>query len=441
MSWREEIHNLGDGKFRGIDFKVADVDSTIGRRTTLFEFPGSDIPHVQDHGRATRRIRLNAYVIGDDYMYQRDRLRKAFETPGPGPMIHPYWGPMTVVVDSTVPIRETPLEGGVARFSLVVIEVGDELKLISTPDTAAAVEEASADLNSALIAEFEDSWTVEDFIAAIADFAQDLIDGINGIVSTLNKVKGYVNAAMNIVDEIGDAISSVADAVASLILLPAQLAAQLESIVADIVGAVASISDAWDSYFDSSESAGDVAGTPKTSATAATPASGDTRTEIMMKAFRILNDTGSEWTTVEETTPQRVQQALNQSSIETLMKGFTISETAKGVTKITFASYDQAIAVRDELLDALDILIEEAGDATYGPMVDLRTALVKHLEEASAELPRVITYTPKKTIPALVLAQHFYGDSTRDIEIIDRNNVRDPCRVPGGAELEVLSNE
>jgi prophage DNA circulation protein len=43
-------------------------------------------------------------------------------------------------------------------------------------------------------------------------------------------------------------------------------------------------------------------------------------------------------------------------------------------------------------------------------------------------------------LPALVIAQHLYGDSLRETEIIDRNDVRNPCRVPGGVELEVLSD-
>jgi prophage DNA circulation protein len=52
-------------------------------------------------------------------------------------------------------------------------------------------------------------------------------------------------------------------------------------------------------------------------------------------------------------------------------------------------------------------------------------------------LRRVVSYNNKTTLPALVIAYKVYGDATRDIDIITRNNLPDPGFVSAQL-LEVL---
>lgn len=461
MSWFENLHLDGKGSFRSVEFYVDAAESTFGRRNVLHEYPGRDKPYVDDLGMKARSFRIEAYVIGPDYMDDRDRLRAAIEKPGPGPLIHPYYGEFQVSVIGGMRIRETPREGGVARISFTVTESKD-VEPVVAPDLAEQVEEKADAAIDALSEDVEDKLDVAGFIAEVAQAAQNLI---TGIVSDLNRIKGYVNAAMAIADAVGDAIESLADTISSLILLPGQLFDEVTSIVNGVIGSIASIGDAWDSYFGDDETAGDVAGTPSTAATGATPASGDKRADIMLKAFRdfvALPDdfadvpgTGdlsldqlariaggaADTTSATYVSPQRAQEAINQSAITTMLKGIAVVEACRSIVDIPFASYTKAIEVRDALSDELDALIEDANDITYGPLVDLRVAVVRYLADASADLPRVVEFTPAIAMPALVLAQQLYGDSTRDIELIDRNSIRNPCRVPGGETLEVLSDD
>jgi prophage DNA circulation protein len=383
-----------------------------------------------------RTFPLEAFVLGDDYMSKRDDLREAFETKGPGDLVHPYWGKLRVVVDGRVRISESPRDGGMARLSMTMVQVGDTLSPTIEPDTQAAVEDACDDVNTALEEEFDDNFSV---IGYVADVLTAGVNLVNAVASDINTIKGYVNSAMAIADSIGDAITNVTDAVNDLILLPAQLASELKGVFNGIMDSIASIGDAWDSYFGDDETPGTVAGTPSTSAISGTVASGDARVDLAMKTFRDLSSFGDDLDEVSTTTTQRQQESGNQTAFVQFIKATATVEACRAIASMPFTSASKADDVRDELCDALDVLADSSTDLTYGPLVDLRAALAFHLSQITADLPSVVDYTPATTLPALVIAQYLYGDATREQEIIDRNNIRNPCRVPGGESLEVLS--
>ncbi len=437
MPWFEDLQLEGRGSFRGNEFFVDNVNSGISRRTVVHEFPGKDKPFVEDLGRGARRFTINAYVLGPEYMVARDNLRIAIEdNPGPGELIHPYWGTMQVTVVGEVRIRETPREGGLARITFQVVEAGDELAF-ALPDLTAIVEAAAEVAIEAEIDDFVTFWEVVGFIAAIAQAA---IDAVNAVTSAINQIKGYVNAVMAVVDAIGEAIESVANAIADLILLPGQLADQLNNIINELISAIESIGDAWNSYFDDDEEPGAIAGDPATAPTGATPSTGDKRADILMKTWREVVAIPDTFAEVPTGTPSRDQQAQNQAALLTLVKALVTVNSCRAITQIPFSSLTKAEEVRDELLTVLDELIENATEATYGPYVDLRVAVVEYLQSATADLPRVIPYVPATTLPSLVIAHQLYGDSRRERDVLDRNKIRNPLEVPGGQELEVLSD-
>ncbi|WP_171555545.1 DNA circularization N-terminal domain-containing protein, partial [Shigella sonnei] len=71
INWRD---NLYDASFRGVPFSVESDEGSFGRRVQVHEYPNRDKPYTEDLGRATRRLTINAYLVGDDYAEQRDRL-------------------------------------------------------------------------------------------------------------------------------------------------------------------------------------------------------------------------------------------------------------------------------------------------------------------------------------------------------------------------------
>jgi prophage DNA circulation protein len=438
--WAQKLFLRGEGSFRGKKFYVEKGSAVVGRRTVVHEFPGQDKATTEDMGMKARRLRLDAYVLGPEYMADRDALKIAFEEKGPGPLVHPYWGNFNVAVTSDIELTETTQEGGMARFSLDVTETATPAE--PSKDTAGTVSLKGVTALAAVAAAFSAAFSAASGVTQfVRDAAQELINGVNGITSTLNKVKGLVNSVMNKVDAFGAAITDLASSAASLIALPGQLANRVKAVISDITAGVSAIGDAWDAYFADDEVPGSVAGTPSTSPTSATPASGDQRAELLMVAFRQMSVFGDDLTAVPEMTPTREIQAQNQAAFIAMVKATVAIATCQAVVKIPFASADKVTSVRDELSDALDDLIETADDTTYGPLVDLRVAMIEHLNALASDLPRVVDYTPTATLPALVIAQLLYGDATRETEIIERNGLRNPCLVSAGVPIEVLSDE
>lgn len=451
MAWRDDLLLDGKASFRGVEFLVKSSGRTVGRRTVVHEFPGKKFPTVEDMGAATGRNTLTAYVVGPSYLAERNELYKAFKKAGPGVLVHPYWGTMVVTVDGPVRINETPDEGGVARFVLAVVESGEETELTVTPDTVAEVEAAADAVEASVAEDFEDVWAtssgdtsggvpVVSISEAVREAAQDLIDGVNGVVSVLNSVNGKINAVMNTVDAIGDAITALGDTAAAIILTPSNLANSIADIGTDLFESVRTVGAAWDSYFVDAESAGSIAGNPITAAAGGTAASGLRRVDLALSTFTELSKFGDDQAPVESTTPSRRTQSDNQDAFREFTRGSFVAEACRSVANMPMGSYDQAQDAQDALGEGIDALLDVASDESYSALVDLRAAVMRHLSSASAALPRVVKYTPAQGVPALVLAHRLYTDSTRDTDIIDRNDVRNPLSIPGGAELEVLTD-
>jgi prophage DNA circulation protein len=462
MGWRDNLHLEGLGSFRGIEFYVNSVESNVGRRTVVHEFPGRDLPMVEDMGLLARRFSLDCYVLGDDYFERRDELIKEFELGGTGPLIHPYWGNMTVAVVGAVRIRETTAEGGMARISVNVVRSDIiDIQPTKATDTEQAINDAADEADTASSEQFqgvevsddatstaradqfkrgdipdEDAWTVFGVIEHVRD--QALVLGAAG-VSILNEINGYVNAVTNTADDVGDLITAFSDQLSTLILTPADMAEEMQSLMNSILSKVLQYEGIWDAYAIESEKFFNPAATPEASPTAATPDSGGRLNDITKKIINDFSEFGDDFSAVTGTTPMELIEAGNQRAFIALVKNLSISEICRLIAQFQFGSFDEAISMRDLLANYLDTLAEAGGDLTYRAMIDLRTAVSRHLTESAENLPRLVKHIPNRDIPALVLAQRLYGDSRKDIDIITRNKIRNPARISGGVVLEVLS--
>ena len=81
MTWRDDLR---PASFRGIHFFVAADSSRFGRRVVVHTYPQRDKPYVEDLGRRSREYQFDAFVIGPNYMEDRDAFIAACEEPGAG---------------------------------------------------------------------------------------------------------------------------------------------------------------------------------------------------------------------------------------------------------------------------------------------------------------------------------------------------------------------
>ena len=104
-----------------------------------------------------------------------------------------------------------------------------------------------------------------------------------------------------------------------------------------------------------------------------------------------------------------------------------ISESAP----IKTMAYEELMGVRDEVLSAIDEeLLKPVSDTMYIALEQARSAVWRDMTERAENKARLVEFTPPAVMPALVLAYNYYGDASREAEIIERNGIRHGGFVP-----------
>ena len=94
------------------------------------------------------------------------------------------------------------------------------------------------------------------------------------------------------------------------------------------------------------------------------------------------------------------------------------------------------------MLDKIDVLREdpEITEDLFFALADLKTAFSEHISGLVINLQALNTFTPKATVPAILIAYQLLGDATKEADIVARNVIREPTFVRGGVELEILGD-
>lgn len=123
-----------------------------------------------------------------------------------------------------------------------------------------------------------------------------------------------------------------------------------------------------------------------------------------------------------------------QSSCGDLFRRAALVALCRASTSYQPASFDDAAALRTQITDLLDAEILDAGDqgedATFDALRNLRTAVVRDLTQRGANLAQLATISSPTTMPATVIAQRVYRDSTRADELVVQANPRHPAFMP-----------
>ena len=395
MAWRD---TLQQASFRGATFKVESHDSQFGRRTVTHEYPQRDKPYVEDLGRATRKIKIEGYVVGTNYQRERDALIEACEKGGPGTLVHPYLGTMTVSCEGLT-IRESRDEGGMATVSMSLVESGDIAFPSTTRDNRSLLGSAADTVVGQAVADFAEAFTIDGMPQFVLDSASsyvaDLSEFLEGTGSGLLPVDNWTEFYR-------DCRSLAAD-VADLLATPEMLARR----IVDLAGYVT-----------------EFGATGKSS------------------VFKLINlfGFGDDRPSIPLTTTTRRRQAANEAALNALVKQTACAEAARMAVLSDFATFDDAVTVQTLIADEIDRQSELGSDQQYIALIGLRSQLVQGVP-ASADMPRLTTIRTRSVIPSLVLAHRLYADATRADEIVTQNKVRHPGFLSSAASLQVLSSE
>lgn len=385
MPWSDRIGEAV-ATFRGIEIYLERTSQSPGRRVEVHEYPLRDQPYAEDLGRNAREWQIEGFLIGPDYDLARQRLVDAAETPGAGELVHPYYGTHQVVLVGGMRIRESTREGGIAQVSFTVVRADDAPRFPRvTQDTQRQVQRAVAEAEQAVLDDFEENYNVlelaTDRVAAVEKALQDAISGIENVI--------------------GD----ITGPISTLIRAPAELGSQiLEGIasVRDLINEPVRALGVYEDLFSAGEEP------PETSLLDPEPR------QLQVAAIRAGNN---------------------------LVRRAAILQAAQLSASNVWGTADDAIAARDAITSGIELQLTSdkiPANSVYTNLTALRAAVVRDLEQRGAQLPRLRSISFQQPLPALVVAQKLYGDASRADEVVSRNRIEHPGRVPAGEALEVL---
>jgi prophage DNA circulation protein len=396
-SWRDKFV---EGTFRKVPFFTESHTFSSGRRRQDNQFASLEESNSEDLGRRQRKFSLEVYVLGDDYFASRDRLIEALEKSGPGELVHPYLGKKFVQAGSFT-LRETVQEGRIATFSIEFAET-----------TKPKFPEASV---GALDGVFTSAGLVKDNARSAFEEAFSIANQAAFVLTEATKtVKAYTKKLIDSTKKFTEPIANISkavielnDAIDTLIKTPGDLAFEMQVL--------------FDSLLSELE-------------------------EIPDKAEAIFNDFAVAPVVLDPvlgTTPSKIRISDNNTAITNLVEQVVFANQSQAAVLREYSSSAQGVKIRDQVIENLDKQSESDGitgqvgvsDEVYQGLKDLQAQLLQVLPPDT--VGEVITYTPPKTLPALVIASLLFRDLDKEQVIIDQNGIEHPGFVFGSVEIEV----
>lgn len=370
--------NLVPASFKGVPFKVDAGGKAGGRRSATFEYPKKNTPFSEDMGRRAKRLAITGYVIGDNYVAERDALTDALDSDGAGILVHPTLGQLNVL--GTYQTSETRQRGGICMIEMSFVEAGvapsasvvdDTQSLVSSAADATGVTAAGA-LDAALSVAFAAGATVA-----------NIAEGVGILTAMLTALNGVVSGQLGIPGS-------------ALFLAIGDLLAAGE---ADLrVSAL---------------------GTPLLAVFERATAAGATLAgmNIVLAAMTAQAPAGA------------LGVAVANAGIN-----LALVEQARILSATTFSSSNDvtaAITSSNASFAAAEETVADSGDVgTYQALIALHGAVTRDLVKRSLQLPSLIAYSFPRSIPSLTMAWRLYADSTRADQLVAENKVIHPAFMP-----------
>ena len=416
IKWEE----LRDASFRGVPFYFVDVEGNSGRRAIPHAYPKKEVGWTEDHGAVLTQQQINVIVLGSDYQAQFNRLLAALNTPGPGELVHPWFGVQRVQAGKVTHKLSTE-EGGIAYISFEVFEAGEQLFPSQQEDTTATTLIAADSVKAALAS--------GDYFAAldgVGNMVDTLLDDIQGFVTNLPTLPDALNEWMDRLNRFKDLAGIIVATPGELIRDITGLVSDMKDLVTDAPWALqvyGQLRDKWD---------GDRA------AQAATKSLADN--------IAVNVDTGFASSVTRSSTID-ISDAM-QTNIDDFRQLVIVSSlvaTAETVTTATFETSQDAQRTGDALAERLG---EQAIDAVESGQSELwrslralRFAVANDVRIRSVQLPELRRVSPRQTTPVMLLAWRETDDAEQRDALVTRNRLRYPAFILPSQVIEVVGNE
>jgi prophage DNA circulation protein len=415
MSWRDR---LLPASFRGVSFQIEEHQETGGRRVDLRQYPQRDTPSTEDLGRSADGFRIRAFILADpvtqEYTAARDALRKACRQYGPGTLVHPYLGTVSVNC-RLVSMRESIRLGGMAEFDIDFIESGLTPSPTLSQNTAAS---AIAGLQS-LLSIAVNTFAIAELVALRPGVLLGFAAGYLGSV-----ISGFSGLPASVLGQIAGTIANIG-------LSLANGAPQVTSSITGLTGdpVAIAVSDAFSAAATAiATQPQTIAGDPVTGVTA-------TFTPVPVDPTQGLLPFASWGSALPAPSGLQVPlQLALQQQMTGLVQGCAVIAIAQIFAATDWPSSNAAAAAKAQLLDLIEAQILAAAaadnDALYQGFLGLIGLSTADLVQRAQSLPTLTAYTTKTTLPAPVLAQMLLQDGAQWLDLATLNGAVHPSFMP-----------
>jgi hypothetical protein len=415
-SWTSQLRRAS---FRSIPFLTESYGGEHGRRWADHEYPGRDVPYAEDMGRSQRVWRFTGYLIGDDYPTIRTLLVAACELPGPGPLVHPTIGAVQVVCRK-VEHTEERTRGRYVSLTFEFAEAGQLLNPAGLSFPASILAAAALPLGAALSGNFLGSFNTVGGGPWLASAAQTQILSLGASLQQMRlPAPGVDQGPLNL------ALNTLVLNSAALAINPPALSLAVDTAFGAFTnaGAALPVVSSMLQFAAPSDSLSQQSGS---SSLFMAPTVSLTALEASSRSA--LNNPG--------VTPVVDRRRINSVAFEVYTRGLALREVGYAMSGVAFSNYDEAIALLNTTADVF-ILLEAitanlGDDDTYASLADMRAKITQLILAEAADLTPLIYYRVMGDTPAnsLTLAWRLYQDSSRDLEVIERTDARNPAFMP-----------
>jgi prophage DNA circulation protein len=420
MAWRDRLEHAS---FKGAEFWVEQHSGRFGRRVSVRRLAGRDGSVQQDLGEEPDEFDVTAYLAGEDYDLARDDLERKLKEPGPGPLVIPTRGELWVRVTRGPDTNEERKEGGYCtiRFG-VVVEDREAGSLRARPDTSANLKDAARTVRTAATVDFEQTFDASNMPEKYLRVTRD---AIGAVTTALRNVQRNIAGAVAIVDDVTNAINELDNVVNTVLSTPSLVATTVIDLVGSVLGLADTVADSIDRT------------TGLSKLLDASPYDQSASVRATSGAARRLQGLGAA-SPEEGATDLADRAAKNTRAVYRVTRASALARQAETYAVASFDSANLALSVLENMGAEIDDLSAfSAGDELYGALTDLRAAAAAHLLRTATDLPNTIVHTPKRELPALLIAHNLYGDSRLEGEIVARNRAPHPLFISG--DLEILA--
>lgn len=150
----------------GAQFHVDTTSENYGRRVITHEFPLRDTAFLEEMGRKTTQIQIEGYLIGANWLAERDALISANRSKRNVTLVHPFYGRPKSVRFTDLSVSHSKDELGRVKVTLTLLEVNSSFPSFSLGFLSSALEVSIDFTIGAAITAFDDNVIKTEKIAA-----------------------------------------------------------------------------------------------------------------------------------------------------------------------------------------------------------------------------------------------------------------------------------